>query len=628
MSRKSQTVLLATLALLAALFVPASAGARKQAVGPARHLAAKPAKTEIGRATLAAPHNAPGALLVSVHYPVQMIGRPVDLRVALHGVPGKGRRVWNLHVIADAGRQRRPERRRQFTFVHRIDLGPALTRRLRAGLRPGSVSLTVTATGALDANGDGKPEVSTSDRERQPLHLAGARQCADVPRLRTVPGKAVATRLPVCGARVHWRIVKRPRGGVAKIRKGKLIYRPPAEGSGTEPILLEAPAPKPAAAPEEPRQEEPAKTEEAPAKSPATPEEQPAAEQPAEAEKPTRQAEEPLTTPVQVTVAPEEPVRVRAIGDSVTAGFGYYSDGSLMPFYDLLECRPGEPYDDACSSNSTVTNNEVQEVEYAPDYGLSNNVSWAAQWANDNGVTDYENLAVSGSEPKNWVEGGVLYPTLEKVEAEKPDYLLMTIGANPILSNTLFGLEDMGCGLITDLFGEFSECVEAAFDEVFLSVYLQDLYEELLENTPTTTQIYVMQYHLSIPSISLAYTATQIATMVKLLNEEIEKAVAAAKVEEPNPERLQTFAPPHFNTGVDIEPTYPDNYKCHWFFSVDGPSVQSGPTQTLLAGLHPFSFCGGPGNENEGPWVISGDTGIHPSATGYSHMESVLPPLE
>ena len=136
---------------------------------------------------------------------------------------------------------------------------------------------------------------------------------------------------------------------------------------------------------------------------------------------------------------PDQPV-VRAMGDSVTAGFGYYSDGSLMPFLSLYECKPvGEVLDDACSSNSTATKNGLKEVPYAPDYGLANNVSWAAQWANEYGVTNYKNFAVSGSEPTNWAPGGNLYPTTQKIEAEDPDYILMTIGANPILANTLFG---------------------------------------------------------------------------------------------------------------------------------------------------------------------------------------------
>jgi hypothetical protein len=129
-----------------------------------------------------------------------------------------------------------------------------------------------------------------------------------------------------------------------------------------------------------------------------------------------------------------------------------------------------------------------------------------------------------------------------------------------------------------------------------------------------------MQYHLSIPSIALAYSATQIAEMGKLLNREI--ATAAGEVSKT---RLQVIAPPHFDVGVDISPVYPSHYSCSRLgFKVDGPSVQTEASQDELALLHPLSFCSGP--VPEGPeWVIGGDTGIHPSAAGYAQMASRLP---
>ena len=99
-----------------------------------------------------------------------------------------------------------------------------------------------------------------------------------------------------------------------------------------------------------------------------------------------------------------------------------------MGILSLYECKPvGTVLDDACSSNSTATANGLAKVPYAPDYGLANNISWAAQWANQYGVTNYKNFAVSGSEPTNWAPKGSLYETTEQIEAEDPDYILMTI---------------------------------------------------------------------------------------------------------------------------------------------------------------------------------------------------------
>ncbi len=90
-------------------------------------------------------------------------------------------------------------------------------------------------------------------------------------------------------------------------------------------------------------------------------------------------------------------------------------------------------------------------------------------------------------------------------------------------------------------------------------------------------------------------------------------------------QRLQVVAPPHFNVGVSLEPVYPSSYTCSYFeYGVDGPSVQSTPTQDELEASHYLSFCEGPKGGGE-PWVISGDTGIHPSAAGYAQMASAVP---
>jgi lysophospholipase L1-like esterase len=229
---------------------------------------------------------------------------------------------------------------------------------------------------------------------------------------------------------------------------------------------------------------------------------------------------------------------------------------------------------------------------------------------------------VSGSEPTNWAPGGNLYPTTQKIEAEDPDYILMTIGANPILANTLFGLGPAACALEADLVGGYRECVEEAFAGVHLERELKSLYKNLVENTHAT--IYLMQYHLSIPSSALAYSVTQIAEMAKLMNEAI--AQVAAEVDaETKTSRLRVVAPPHFDVGVSLEPVYPSSYSCSSFgFTVDGPSVQSTPTQDELEVDHYLSFCEGPPSGE--PWVISADTGIHPSAAGYAQMAAKVPP--
>ena len=68
----------------------------------------------------------------------------------------------------------------------------------------------------------------------------------------------------------------------------------------------------------------------------------------------------------------------------------------------------------------------------------------------------------------------------------------------------LFGVDDMGCAIWSDLFGRYRQCIEEAFEGVSLRARLKQLYEDLLANTEAT--IYLMQYHLSIPSSALAYS--------------------------------------------------------------------------------------------------------------------------
>jgi hypothetical protein len=144
---------------------------------------------------------------------------------------------------------------------------------------------------------------------------------------------------------VRWRLRAAPAHGAARIRHGRLIYRAPRRFHGREALQLVA----------------------SPVRRGLTA---------------TRSASPP-TAFAQIAVDPHPGLVVRALGDSVTAGFGYYGNGASMTIGHLLECRPpAKGFDDACSSNSLVTDNE-QGLEYAADYGLSNNISWAAQWAND-----------------------------------------------------------------------------------------------------------------------------------------------------------------------------------------------------------------------------------------------------
>ncbi len=577
------------LAVLACLLVLAPAAAAKPAPR-----AEPPPRVEIQRVGLSAPIAGQARLLVAVRYPIQLAGQPLELSAALHRPDGQRIYVWNLGDRANAGPLGLPERRRAFTFVHSTQLTREQTRlALRGDARSRRPSVLVNASGFLDVNGDSIADLDSRDRELHRLRSPNAhrRLCSSVPQLRARPGGRIAVALPQCGARVRWRFAERPQGGKVRIEGGALTFRSARRFHGIATIHLTA------------RQTSKGNG-------------------PHRGAKASSSAARPLAAPVQVEVLPErsEGAIVRAMGDSVTAGFGYYDNGESMPFENLLECRPGEgEYDDACSSNSAVrTDKKGTKLEYAADYGLANNVSWAAQWANAHAVKNYANFAVSGSEPKDWAPGGQLYATTKRIESELPDYILMTVGANPLLSEVLFGTDNMGCAIWSQIAGGFSECIERAFEGVELRANLAKLYRELVANTNAV--VYLMQYPLTVPSSAIAYSSTQIAQMGVLLNREI--ASVAAEV---NKARLLPVAPPHFNVGIDVSPVYPSKFTCSYReYPVDGPSVQSEPTQDELEVSHPLSFCAGP--SGGGPaWVIDGDTGIHPSATGYLQMAAEVP---
>ncbi len=543
----------ASIAAAALIALPASPASARKAPVKA------PAPVRVGHVALGRTAHGDPSILIPVTYPIQLAGRTTPLELTLRDRAGEPILRRRFRVRLSAGRLRAPERRRRFAFVHRVDLldRPPLP------IGPGT-KVTVRVKRRVDLDADGTPEIAGGASATQALPLASDRAVCSTPALsRTRSGRRTTVPLPACTRGVPRRIVRQPEHGHAQIEGGSLVYRSGPRFRGGDLLTLSGGA------------------------------------------------------QVRFAVgAAAEPV-VRALGDSVTAGFGYYGDGGSMTIWQLPECRPpATGFDDACSSNSLVTDNE-EALEYAPDYGLSNNISWAAQWANEHAIANFENLAISGSEPSDWAPGGEFHKTTERIEREDPDFVLMTIGANPLLSEMLFGIDHMGCAVYAQIFGGYSECVEDAFAGVHLQERLRALYADLVQHTDAT--IYLMQYHLSVPSIALAYSAAQIAEMGKLLNREIARVAA-----EVDPQRLQVVAPPHFGVGIDLSPVYPSSYSCSSLgYKVDGPSVQSTPTQDELAVLHPLSFCEGP--PVGPPWVISGDTGIHPSAAGYTQMASQVP---
>jgi lysophospholipase L1-like esterase len=547
---------LASLVALLALAVAAPAGAKPAKV-------ASPAKVAVGHPTVGTSANGLASILVPVRYPIELKGRLAELRVALIGARGKTIRSWVLHERLSGGRERLPDRRRRFTFVHRVGLNASLSRRLRQG-----AMVRVLGSGKLDVDEDGKPEMNSRDASTS-RPLAGARPqpvCSSVPHLRVKRGGRISVPLPVCDSARSWTAARWASHGNVLVRGERLIYNARKGFQGTDQIQLESKG---------------------------------------------------LTQYAQVTVGAASGAVVRAIGDSVTAGFGYYGEGGSMNFAEFVAfCIPAKrEMNDACSSNSKSARSEEKKVEYTEDWGLAENISWAAQWATASNVTNYENLAISGSEPGDWAPNGQFYGTTMEMEGEEPDYVLLTLGANPLLSKLLTSPGDIWCAATSDppKYEKFRKCIKHEFETVELEANLKKIYKELIKNTEAT--IFVMQYHVSIPALA-PESSREIALAGQMLNQEIRSVVAAAKNS-----RLKLITPPHFNVGIDMEPIFPPGGGCA--YKGDGPSEQSSWTQVELKGYYGKEFCTPP--KGALPWVISGDSGIHPSAAGYEQMALQVP---
>jgi len=141
------------------------------ALVPVAHASPAPGKVRLGRVALTPPANSRSSLLVTATYPIALVGHRLDLRVWLF-TGSTGLRVWRLRPLASGGTARSPERRRRFTFVHRIDLGPGLT-----AMAGGSL-LQIVAKGVLDANRDGKAELASADTDIQETSGALGRAAA------------------------------------------------------------------------------------------------------------------------------------------------------------------------------------------------------------------------------------------------------------------------------------------------------------------------------------------------------------------------------------------------------------------------------------------------------------------
>ncbi len=321
--------------------------------------------------------------------------------------------------------------------------------------------------------------------------------------------------------------------------------------------------------------------------------------------------------------ADEDQLVVRALGDSITAGYGFFGDGTPMKLGDLAKCGTIDypNLNDRCSSNSDLGKGDTASVSFSPDYGLSNEISWPAQVTAQLGIMDsvsYANRAVTGADPKDLLtpdattETGQLHELLEATVADQPDLTLMTIGANPLLGDFLAG-PGTKC-LLAKTGKKFRECSKKLIASEEVKQRVAQIIDRLLD--VPENHVVLSLYPSVLPSTAVG-SPRRILKVLDMVNSKVRKA---AQSQPEFGERAFVATPPPFPYGMVKGKT-----KCPGrpeVGRVDGVSVQSKLTQMRFRNEEKDSFCGGSKR-----WIISADLGVHPSKDGHEQIASSVSSL-
>ena len=564
--------MLASLTVVA-LALPVVGGAANGIIRPPSSPAEGAVRAEVERVRAVAPRAGLGAGRVVLLVRIRYGGAGAALRLAPDSARSTsvGRLLLKLRAggrataLDDANELVR-DARQPFRLTHQIVLGRAASSR---ALAVGQLRVTANATQVVRAGGRGVVAPPRTDREAS---VARVVDVPSVPRLRPRCEGATlrasysrTTRLSiVCmGEGVRMRLGAGPRHGRAQLvssagSRAVVTYRPSPRFVGADRLLLRVAAGR-------------ASTSRA----------------------------------VRIAV---QPYKLRALGDSVTAGFGYFGDGTemLLP----LGCPPPTPPNDRCSSNSSNGIGSTNPVGWSADFGLSNRVAWPAQFAASTGLTgkdQYENRAVSGATATDWASG-FLNSTLRGIVADMPDLVVLTLGGNPLLDDFLFNNSPCDPSLGGNA---LRACVQSLIDQNLIVPNLQSVLLQLL--AAPNTHVVVSQYHLALPSlvVNVVYQPEQLELMFDVVNQNISQAASDTGFGG----RVFVMTPPRFNTGLG-----PGTFTCPGSnppFTVDGPSHQSEVTQDLFGLI--TQIC-----TTTDYWIISGDTGIHPSIAGHAQFAQAL----
>lgn len=277
--------------------------------------------------------------------------------------------------------------------------------------------------------------------------------------------------------------------------------------------------------------------------------------------------------------APRDDLVIRAVGDSVTAGFGYYADGSPVPaseilggFKDKLFAAPGEWF-------FGIPGGVGRCLPPSPPDGRCQSparVAYPAAFAQQIRVPlrrpSFENLAVSGTTPQDWLSGPFADELSDVVGAD-PDLTVLTVGANPLLQTFLVGKAI--CARTVAV----RRCVDDEIEKNRVTSRVASVLEQLLATPKGGREgdVAILAYHEAHPVP--AYGAT-VSVLLDRLNAAISAAIDRVRERHPkDKERLILLSPPSFS-----------DHQC----------------------------------QDDEPWVLLTDSCIHPNALGHQMLAAML----
>lgn len=166
--------------------------------------------------------------------------------------------------------------------------------------------------------------------------------------------------------------------------------------------------------------------------------------------------------------------------------------------------------------------------------GVGSNESWASQVARTFASPDYKNLAVAGSTTASWMDlpveegsqDGRNFYTVREIVSEDPDFVLMTLGGSMLLRLPMGPA--LGCLEFRNQQTqsvEYERCIDELVKEALIQQRVMAVSFSLLART-VNTKVVIAGYVTPAPTVSFI-PQWQINLLSDKVNAEIQKAVNA-----------------------------------------------------------------------------------------------------